>query len=50
MSLLTQRYAKAIFEVAEKAGAVDAVASDLSRLSTTLSDPALGGPILIKHL
>jgi F-type H+-transporting ATPase subunit delta len=46
MSLLTQRYAKAIFEVAEKAGAVDAVAGDLSRLSTTLSDPALGGPIL----
>jgi F-type H+-transporting ATPase subunit delta len=46
MSLLTQRYAKAIFEVAEKAGAVDAVAGDLARLSTTLSDPALGGPIL----
>lgn len=46
MSLLTQRYAKAIFEVAEKAGAVDAVASDLSRLSSILSDPAVGGPIL----
>ena len=46
MSLLTQRYAKAIFEVAEKAGAVDAVASDLARLSSTLSDPAVGGPIL----
>ncbi len=46
MSLLTQRYAKAIFEVAEKAGAVDAVADDLARLSSTLSDAAIAGPLL----
>lgn len=46
MSLLTQRYAKAIFGVAEKAGVVDAVGSDLSRLSSILSDPAVGGPVL----
>lgn len=46
MSLLSQRYAKAIFEVAEKAGAVDAVAGDLSRLSSSLSDPAVRGTVL----
>ena len=46
MSLLTQRYAKAIFEVADAANASDAVAADLSRLSVTLQDPAVGGPVL----
>jgi F-type H+-transporting ATPase subunit delta len=39
MSLLAQRYAKAVFEVAEEQNAADAVDADLGRLSSALRNP-----------
>ncbi|MDA0933834.1 MAG: ATP synthase F1 subunit delta [Planctomycetota bacterium] len=41
MTLLAGRYARALFEVAESRGAVDAVAADLAAIDEILSDPEL---------
>jgi F-type H+-transporting ATPase subunit delta len=45
-SLLASRYAAAVFAVAEAHGAVDAVAGDLTRLSSALADPAIRAALL----
>lgn len=41
MTLLAGRYARALFEVAEARGAVDAVAADLAAIDDILADPEL---------
>jgi F-type H+-transporting ATPase subunit delta len=41
MSLIEQRYAKAVFEVAEKQDALDAVGSDLDGLAAALAEPGV---------
>ena len=46
MTLLAKRYATALFEVAQQAGAVDAVAQDLRRLHAALADPEVRGVVL----
>ncbi|MCB9868266.1 MAG: ATP synthase F1 subunit delta [Planctomycetes bacterium] len=46
MSLLAQRYAKALFEVASDAGAVDAVAQDLERLHAVFADEVVANAVL----
>jgi F-type H+-transporting ATPase subunit delta len=46
MSLLAQRYAKAMFQVAEGHGALDAVDADLGRLAGALRDPAARSVVL----
>ena len=46
MSRLAQRYAKAIFGVAQASSSVDAVGADLERLSESLGDPAISAQVL----
>ena len=46
MSRIAQRYAKAIFDVAKDAGAVDAVDADLAHVASALRDPELGSTVL----
>ncbi|MEY2982568.1 MAG: synthase delta subunit, partial [Planctomycetota bacterium] len=41
MTLLAGRYARALFEVADARGAVDAVAADLAAIDGILADPEL---------
>ena len=46
MTLLARRYAKALFQAAGAAEAIDAVDADLSRLSGLLRNPEVAGPLL----
>ncbi len=48
MTLLAQRYAKALFQVAQAADAVEAVDADLARLAGALRDPELAFALLIR--
>ena len=46
MSLLAQRYAKAVFEVAEEQNAADAVDADLSRLASALRNDDVAAAVM----
>jgi F-type H+-transporting ATPase subunit delta len=46
MTLLAQRYARALFEVAASADALDEVGADLQRLASALADPVVQAAIL----
>jgi len=45
MSQLARRYARALFEVAQDKGAIDAVASDLAAIDGVLADPTVRGAV-----